>query len=224
MLIPKVVGFRMTGELAEGATATDLVLTVTEMLREHGVVGKFVEFYGPGIATVPLANRATIGNMSPEYGSTAAIFPIDEQTLRYLEFTGRSPEQIGLVEAYAREQGLFWTADSPEPRFSDTLELDLSTVEPSLAGPKRPQDRVPLSVAKRSFRASLAERVPAGVAPSDRKSGVPPHTHTGEGEADIASELSFPAALRRRQRRRRARQQPDAGEGGGRHLVRGGPR
>ena len=144
MLIPRVVGFKLTGELPDGSTATDLVLTITEMLRKHGVVGKFVEFYGSGVRAVPLANRATIGNMSPEYGSTCAIFPIDEETLRYLRFTGREDEQIDLVEAYAKANGL-WHDPSIEPVFSETLELDLSTVEPSIAGPKRPQDRVPLA-------------------------------------------------------------------------------
>src|SRR5207249_2545827 len=145
MLIPRVVGVRLTGSLPEGATATDLVLTVTERLRQQGVVGKFVEFYGPGMGNVPLANRATIGNMSPEYGSTCAIFPIDAETVKYLTFTGRPPEQAALVEAYAKEQGIWHDPDS-EPAYSETLELDLSTVEPSLAGPKRPQDRVPLRV------------------------------------------------------------------------------
>jgi aconitate hydratase len=154
MLIPWVVGFKLTGELPEGSTATDLVLTITEMLRRHGVVGKFVEFYGPGVAAVPLANRATIGNMSPEYGSTCAIFPIDEETLRYLRFTGRPDGQVALVEAYAKTNGL-WHEPRVEPRFSETLELDLSTVEPSLAGPKRPQDRVPLKAAKAMFREAL---------------------------------------------------------------------
>src|SRR5438067_787663 len=154
MLIPRVVGFKLNGELPEGATATDLVLTITEMLRKQGVVGKFVEFYGPGVGAVPLANRATIGNMSPEYGSTCAIFPIDDETLRYLKFTGRKAEQVALVEAYAKEQGL-WHDPSVEPRYSETLELDLSTVVPSIAGPKRPQDRISLSDAKTAFRSVL---------------------------------------------------------------------
>src|SRR5688500_7524628 len=158
MLIPRVVGFKLNGDLPEGATATDLVLTITEMLRKHGVVGKFVEFYGPGVSALPLANRATIGNMSPEFGSTIAVFPIDQQTLDYLELTGRSAEQRALVEAYAKEQGL-WHDPDAEPRFSERLELDLSTVVPSLAGPKRPQDRVALSDAKASFRAALADYV-----------------------------------------------------------------
>ncbi len=159
MLIPKVVGFKLTGGLPSGATATDLVLTITELLRHHGVVGKFVEFYGDGVAAVPLANRATIGNMSPEFGSTCAIFPVDAETLNYLRFTGRPPEQVALVEAYAKEQGL-WHDPAAEPRYSERLELDLSTVVPSLAGPKRPQDRVALADAKTSFRDALRAYVP----------------------------------------------------------------
>jgi aconitate hydratase len=155
MLIPQVVGFRLTGRLAEGATATDLVLTVTQMLRKKGVVGKFVEFYGPGIATLPLADRATIGNMAPEYGATVGIFPVDQETLRYLEFTGRPAEQVKLVEAYMKEQGLFHAADAGEPVYSDTLELNLGTVEPSLAGPRRPQDRVPLREVGKNFLETL---------------------------------------------------------------------
>lgn len=151
MLIPKVVGFRLTGELKEGATATDLVLVVVQMLREHGVVGKFVEFYGPGLARLPLADRATIANMAPEYGATCGFFPVDAETIRYLRFTGRSEDHANLVEAYMKEQGLFFTADSPEPEYSETLELDLSTVEPSISGPKRPQDRILLSKAKTAF-------------------------------------------------------------------------
>ena len=154
MLIPKVVGFKLTGQISTGVTATDVVLTITEMLRKHGVVGKFVEFYGAGVTSVPLANRATIGNMSPEFGSTAAMFPIDEVTLDYLRVTGRAQEQIDLVEAYAKEQGL-WHDPSIEPRFSEYLELDLSTVVPSIAGPKRPQDRIVLSKAKEAFEAVL---------------------------------------------------------------------
>jgi aconitate hydratase len=157
MLIPQVVGFKLSGELPEGATATDLVLTVTEMLRRKGVVGKFVEFYGPGIPNLPLADRATIGNMSPEFGSTCAIFPIDAETLRYLAFSGRPKELIDLVEAYAKEQGLWHDADSEEPTYSDTIELDLGDVVPSLAGPKRPQDRVPLDGSKEAFRSALGE-------------------------------------------------------------------
>ncbi|HEX9668204.1 MAG TPA: aconitate hydratase AcnA [Thermoanaerobaculia bacterium] len=155
MLIPQVVGFRLTGALAEGSTATDLVLTVTEMLRNRGVVGKFVEFYGPGLAALPLADRATIANMAPEYGATCGIFPVDAVALDYLRFTGRRAEHVALVEAYCKEQGLFHTAASPEPVYSDTLALDLGTVEPSLAGPRRPQDRVRLSDVKRSFLEEL---------------------------------------------------------------------
>jgi aconitate hydratase len=158
MLIPKVVGFRLTGELPSGATATDLVLTITEQLRKHGVVGKFVEFHGDGVAAVPVANRATIGNMSPEFGSTCAIFPIDDETLTYLRLTGRSEAQIALVETYAKEQGL-WHDPGRELVFSEELELDLATVVPSIAGPKRPQDRVALSDAKTSFRDVLANYV-----------------------------------------------------------------
>lgn len=154
MLIPKVVGFKLTGQIATGVTATDVVLTITEMLRKHGVVGKFVEFYGAGVSSVPLANRATIGNMSPEFGSTAAMFPIDEVTLDYLRITGRPQEQIDLVEAYSKAQGL-WHDPSIEPRFSEYLELDLSTVVPSIAGPKRPQDRIVLSDAKAAFEKVL---------------------------------------------------------------------
>jgi aconitate hydratase len=154
MLIPRVVGFKLSGQLPQGATATDLVLTITEMLRRHGVVGKFVEFYGEGVSAVPLANRATIGNMSPEYGSTVAIFPIDDETLRYLELTGRTAEQVALVEAYTKAQGL-WHDPSHEPSYSEYLELDLGTVVPSLAGPKRPQDRVILTEAQERFREAL---------------------------------------------------------------------
>ena len=156
MLIPQVVGFRIEGELAEGATATDLVLRVVQMLRQKGVVGKFVEFYGPGLATLPLADRATIANMGPEYGATCGIFPVDALALSYLEFSGRPRKQVRLVEAYMKEQGLFHDADTPEAEYSDTLSLDLGTVEPCLAGPKRPQDRILLSDMKPSFRKDLA--------------------------------------------------------------------
>jgi aconitate hydratase len=159
MLIPKVLGFRLTGELPSGATATDLVLTITELLRKHGVVGKFVEFRGEGVAAVPVANRATIGNMSPEFGSTCAIFPIDQNTLDYLALTGRPREQLALVEAYAKEQGL-WHDPAREARYSEELSLDLSTVVPSIAGPKRPQDRITLADAKTAFRDALPNYVP----------------------------------------------------------------
>ncbi|MGY1685367.1 aconitate hydratase [Geodermatophilus sp. SYSU D00804] len=196
MLIPRVVGFKLTGELPEGSTATDLVLTITEMLRRHGVVGKFVEFYGEGVSAVPLANRATIGNMSPEFGSTAAMFPIDEETIAYLRLTGRSAEQVALVEAYAKEQGL-WHDPSREPAFSEYLELDLSTVVPSIAGPKRPQDRVALSDAKASFRAALPDYVADDqTGGDDRKPGVPQNEqpYGVVSAADEASAESFPAS------------------------------
>jgi len=157
MLLPQVVGFKLSGTLPEGATATDLVLTATEMLRERGVVSKFVEFFGPGLATLGLADRATLGNMSPEFGSTCAIFPVDAETLRYLDLTGRPTETIELVDAYAREQGMFFDEGSEDPVFSDLLELDLGAVVPSIAGPKRPQDRVPLSVAKEAFLEAMCE-------------------------------------------------------------------
>jgi aconitate hydratase len=189
MLIPQVLGFKLRGELPEGATATDLVLTVTQLLRERGVVGRFVEFYGPGVGALPIADRATIGNMSPEFGSTCAIFPIDAETLRYLEFTGRPADQIALVEAYAKEQGLWHDETSEEPTYSDTIELDLGDVEPSLAGPKRPQDRVPLSEAQPEFREALEELLPDDVE-GDRKPGVPPQ---GTAAGDESS-LSFPAS------------------------------
>src|ERR1700719_1828056 len=155
MLIPQVVGVKLTGKLHQGATATDLVLTVTEMLRKHGVVGKFVEYFGPGLQELALADRATIGNMSPEYGATCGIFPVDKETLTYLRLTGRAEEQIALVEAYCREQGLFHDEKTPEAQYSELLTLDLATVESSLAGPKRPQDRVTLSQAGESFRVAL---------------------------------------------------------------------
>ena len=187
MLIPKVVGFKLTGEIPPGATATDVVLTITEMLRRQGVVGKFVEFYGEGVSAVPLANRATIGNMSPEFGSTCAIFPIDDETVRYLTLTGRSDAQIELVEAYAREQGL-WHDPAREPVFSETLELDLSTVVPSIAGPKRPQDRIELSSAKQAFRNALVDY--AG-APGQ---GDPDDAASSRPSVDESVEETFPAS------------------------------
>src|SRR5690554_5479460 len=180
MLIPRVVGFKLSGQIPAGVTATDVVLTITQKLREHGVVGKFVEFYGDGVAQVPLANRATIGNMSPEFGSTAAIFPIDAGTLDYLRLTGRSDEQVALVEAYAKEQGLWLdpTVEGyTEPVFSEYLELDLSTVVPSIAGPKRPQDRIELSLAKNAFKRDL-----------------PNYAEDIHNEVDEASQESFPAS------------------------------
>ncbi|MBA6438673.1 aconitate hydratase AcnA [Streptomyces sp. GMR22] len=174
MLIPRVVGFKLTGELKPGTTATDLVLTITEMLRKHGVVGKFVEFYGEGVAATSLANRATIGNMSPEFGSTAAIFPIDDETIKYLKLTGRSEQQLALVEAYAKEQGL-WLDPAAEPDFSEKLELDLSTVVPSIAGPKRPQDRIVLAEAAQQFAQDV-------------------RNYVAEAEEDEAGKESFPAS------------------------------
>ena len=177
MLVPPVVGLRLTGDMPEGTTATDLVLTVAELLRRHGVVGKFVECYGPGVAKVPLENRATIGNMSPEYGSTVTIFPIDSETLRYLRLTGRPEQQCELVEAYAKQQGL-WHDEAAEPSYSERIELDLSTIEPSIAGPSRPQDRVPLRLSKAMFSQALARSLPEPEANLDRQSpsgisGVP---------------------------------------------------
>jgi aconitate hydratase len=187
MLIPRVVGFRLTGEIPAGATATDVVLTITEMLRRHGVVGKFVEFYGEGVGAVPLANRATIGNMSPEFGSTCAIFPIDDETVRYLKFTGRPAEQLELVEAYAREQGL-WHDPGREPVYSETLELDLSTVVPSIAGPKRPQDRVPLSQGKEAFRSALLDYA------EHPRQDDPDDAASSHSTVDESVEESFPAS------------------------------
>jgi aconitate hydratase len=181
MLLPQVVGFKLSGELPKGATATDLVLTVTEMLRERGVVSKFVEFFGPGLPTLGLADRATLGNMSPEFGSTCAIFPVDAETLRYLDLTGRPTETIELVDAYAREQGMFHDEQTPDPTFSDLLELDLGDVEPSLAGPKRPQDRVPLAQAKEAFLEAMGEFDPDAA------------EQMGNGR-DEAIEESFPAS------------------------------
>ncbi len=182
MLVPQVVGFKLTGKLKEGTTATDLVLTVTEMLRKLGVVGKFVEFYGPGIAELPLADRATIANMAPEYGATCGIFPVDAETLKYLTLTGRSEEQIALVESYYREQGLFHTADAKEAVYSATIALDLATVEPSVAGPKRPQDRVKLSRAGESFK----EQLPSLLGPDGNKNSVRQLVRW-EGEGGTAS-------------------------------------
>jgi len=180
MLIPRVVGFKLTGEISPGVTATDVVLTVTDMLRKHGVVGKFVEFYGRGVAEVPLANRATLGNMSPEFGSTAAMFPIDEVTIDYLRLTGRSEQQVALVEAYAKTQGM-WHDPSHEAKYSEYLELDLSTVVPSIAGPKRPQDRIELTDAKNAFRKDIHSYV--------EENHPTPHT-----KLDEADEESFPAS------------------------------
>ena len=229
MLIPRVVGFKLGGELPEGATATDLVLTVTQMLREHGVVGKFVEFFGPGVPNLPLADRATIGNMSPEFGSTCAMFPIDEETLRYLEFSGRDAERIEIVEAYAREQGLWHDEDSEEPTYSETLELDLGDVVPSLAGPKRPQDRVSLTESKASFRMALEdlvddepERTGNDEASAESFPASDPPATNGDGAHDPER-----GAERRRHRRppgRRPRVGQGAGDARRRHRDRARPR
>src|SRR5580693_5217811 len=184
MLIPRVLGVRLTGTMLEGATATDLVLTITERLRKHGVVGKFVEFFGPGLEHLTIADRATLGNMCPEYGATIAIFPIDDMTLDYLRLTGRDQSRVQLVEAYAKAQGLFRAADAPEPVYSETIELDLGTVEPSLAGPRRPQDRVSLKQAKSSFQTSLGSMMTAA-----RKSTAAPSsggTMASEGAVAVA--------------------------------------
>ena len=172
MLIPEVVGFKLTGRLKEGTTATDLVLTVTQILRQKGVVGKFVEFHGPGLDSLTLADRATIGNMAPEYGATCGIFPIDRETINYLTFTGRDPERVALVEAYAKAQGMWREPSSPDPVFTDTLELDISTVEPSLAGPRRPQDRVILSNVAQSFQGELTGAFKVAPADLDKKVNV----------------------------------------------------
>jgi aconitate hydratase len=185
MLIPPVLGYRLKGRLPEGATATDLVLTITEALRKKGVVGKFVEFYGPGLAHLTIADRVTLGNMCPEYGATVAIFPIDDMTLDYLRLTGRDDQQVAVVEAYARAQGLFRSADVPEAVYTETLELDLATVEPSLAGPRRPQDRVPLAKAKASFAGSLDEL----------KKGVKVQAASGGTAGDNATTLAHQAVV-----------------------------
>jgi aconitate hydratase len=192
MLVPQVVGFRLSGKLREGATATDLVLTVTEMLRRKGVVGKFVEFFGPGLESLPVADRATIANMAPEYGATCGIFPIDEETLRYLRFTGRTPEQVALVESYAKEQGLFHGPGGAEATYSDTLALDLGDVEPSLAGPKRPQDRLPLGRVKSNFAESLPglKGAPKGPPPEARD------RWENEGGDGVVATLSSPVTMR----------------------------
>jgi len=196
MLIPRVVGFKLSGEIPAGATATDVVLTITEQLREHGVVGKFVEFYGEGVAAVPLANRATIGNMSPEFGSTAAIFPIDDETIRYLKLTGRPATQLALVEAYAKEQGL-WHDPSRETTYSEYLELDLSTVVPSIAGPKRPQDRIALTESKQSFRGTILDYVSAPVSEKESESfpaSDAPGSDVGKAQPSGQAPVDSPAS------------------------------
>ncbi|MDR1824221.1 MAG: aconitate hydratase AcnA [Bifidobacteriaceae bacterium] len=194
MLIPRVVGFKLYGAIPRGVTATDVVLTITQMLRQHGVVGKFVEFYGEGVAAVPLANRATIGNMSPEFGSTCGIFPVDDVTLDYYRLTGRSEEQVALIEAYAKEQGLWLDPHAPgyqEPVFSEYMELDLSTVVPSIAGPKRPQDRIPLAEAKTAYRRDLPAYIPEG-SPADKGTKV---TVPGKGTFRLANGFVCIAAI-----------------------------
>ncbi len=187
MLIPQVVGVKLTGKLREGATATDLVLTVTEMLRKHGVVGKFVEYFGPGLQELPLADRATIANMSPEYGATCGIFPVDKETLTYLRLTGRTEEQIALVEAYCREQGLFHDEKTPEAQYSELLALDLGTVESSLAGPKRPQDRVPLPKARESFEQALPSLIKPGKGGAKPAAATTGNGHLHHGSVVIAA-------------------------------------
>ncbi|MGA8861071.1 MAG: aconitase family protein, partial [Candidatus Sulfotelmatobacter sp.] len=192
MLIPLVVGVKLTGRLREGATATDLVLTITEMLRKHGVVGKFVEYFGPGLRDLPLADRATIANMSPEYGATCGIFPVDKESLKYLKLSGRSDELIALVEAYCREQGLFHDDKTPEAEYSELLTLDLGTVEPSLAGPKRPQDRVILSQAAESFHKALPSLIKPKAGAKTNGSGV---TNSATNSARWEQEGGSPAAI-----------------------------
>jgi aconitate hydratase len=203
MLIPQVVGVKLTGKLPEGTTATDLVLTITEMLRKHGVVGKFVEYYGPGLGELPLADRATIGNMSPEYGATCGIFPVDKESLNYLRLTGRSDEQIALVEAYCREQGLFHDEKTPEAEYSELLQLDLASIEPSLAGPKRPQDRVVLSQAAQSFKDALPSLIKPKKTPAVAAANSPQESRflaeggaTAVGVHDTLSEEHVPPSVK----------------------------
>jgi aconitate hydratase len=186
MLIPRVVGFKLTGQLPLGTTATDMALTITEILRKVGVVGKFVEFFGPGVASVPMANRTTIGNMSPEYGSTCAIFPIDDETLRYLRLTGRNEDQVALVEKYAKLQGL-WHEPSVAPRFSQVVELDLSTVVPSISGPKRPQDIISLRDSKEAFAKILPTYLSDNTTKGEVAAGT---TRVKNGDVVIASSTS----------------------------------
>jgi aconitate hydratase len=188
MLIPEVVGFHLSGELKEGITATDLVLTVTQMLRKKGVVGRFVEFYGPGVSALSLADRATIANMAPEYGATCGFFPIDGKTLEYMRLTGRTEEQVALTEAYAKEQGFWLDTAAPDPVFTDTLDLDMSSVEPSLAGPKRPQDKVLLSQVDEEFLATCESEYKIGRSDCDTRVSVPGAKHDlGHGDVVIAA-------------------------------------
>src|SRR5688500_15781517 len=206
MLIPQVLGFRLTGAMPQGATATDLVLTITEVLRKHGVVGKFVEFFGDGLSALTIADRATLGNMCPEYGATVAVFPIDEMTLDYLRLTGRDESRVRLVEEYAKAQGLFRLDGAPDAIYSEYAELDLSTIEPSLAGPKRPQDRVSLKKAKTAFQTALPSmQVPskplkgASAAEGGARQGVATSTGTfaqsGVAVADALDELEHGAVV-----------------------------
>src|SRR5215831_12368484 len=202
MLIPQVVGVRLRNSLKEGSTATDLVLTVTEMLRKKGVVGKFVEFFGPGLHNLPLADRATIANMAPEYGATCGIFPVDDETLRYLRLSGRTAEHVAIVEAYYKEQGLFHTQDTPEAEYTDVLDLDLASVEPSIAGPKRPQDRVPLSRAAESFEQALPSLLKPGqqVPPKqesrwETEGGHPPNVGDSQTATAVEVEVELEEAL-----------------------------
>jgi aconitate hydratase len=196
MLIPQVVGFKLTGKLRPGATATDLVLVATQMLRKKGVVGKFVEYFGPGLSSLSLADRATLANMAPEYGATMGFFPVDDGTLDYLRFTGRGDELVALVEAYTREQGLFHSHDTPQPEFSDLLELDLNTVEPSLAGPKRPQDRVPLSQAKGAYRKALLEMLEAKGVTIDKQAAAAWINEPKNAKNDAAAQALGMAVLK----------------------------
>jgi aconitate hydratase len=217
--MPVVIGFRLVGELPSGSTATDLVLTVTEMLRHHGVVGKFVEFYGPGLSRLSVADRATISNMSPEFGATATLFPIDDETLRYLRMTGRSDEVVARVEAYAKEQGLFRTDATPDPAFSETLGLELESVEPSVAGPRRPQDRVPLRGLRENFRAAFVNGlVPSADAVSEASEESFPAsdpTSFAPGAAPEEPPLSAPAAAATKARGSEVDYQPVQVEVGG---------
>ncbi|HEY8212493.1 MAG TPA: aconitate hydratase AcnA, partial [Myxococcaceae bacterium] len=195
MLIPQVIGFKLTGSLPPGATATDLVLTVTQMLRKKGVVGKFVEYFGSGLSGLSLPDRATLSNMAPEYGATIGFFPVDEETLAYLRFTGRPEDQVKLVEAYCREQGLFWSKDAPEPAFTDTLELDLGSVEPCIAGPRRPQDRVLLKDAKATYQKSLVEMLSGPVKGGDDDGPSNPQPKGLANTAPDASKLGASVAV-----------------------------
>ena len=215
MLVPQVVGFRLHGALPEGATATDLVLTVTQILRQTGVVGKFVEYFGHGLAGLPLADRATIGNMSPEYGATCGFFPVDDETLRYLRLTGRSDDRVELVEAYCRENGL-WHDPEEQPTYSQVVELDLSTVEPSIAGPRRPQDRIPLREARNAFSAALPS---FGVA--EGNGGVDEASEESMDASDAPALTATARAHRRRadDRRRDGRDRPRRRRDRGDHVL-----